>query len=93
MSAPDFANAVWRKSNHSADTANCVEIAFAGDWRKSSRSQSTANCVEVSFSDAAVAARDSKNPDGPILAFPATSWAGFLSYARSAPGTARTRQD
>jgi hypothetical protein len=47
-------------------------------WRKSSRSNSSANCVEVAFSAAAVAARDSKNHDGPVLVFGTGTWTGFI---------------
>lgn len=47
-------------------------------WRKSSRSSDTANCVEVAFAGPAVAVRDSKNTDGPVLTFPATNWSAFL---------------
>ncbi len=35
-------------------------------WRKSSYSEKE-NCVEVAFGPAAVAVRDSKNVDGPVL--------------------------
>jgi hypothetical protein len=46
-------------------------------WRKSSFSGDTGNCVEVAVSAGAVAVRDSKNPTGPVLEFPAralTQW-------------------
>ena len=47
-------------------------------WRKSSWSTSEANCVEVAPTPSVMAVRDSKNPDGPILAFPVSSWMAFL---------------
>lgn len=47
-------------------------------WRKSSRSSDTANCVEVAFAGPAVAIRDSKNTDGPVLTFPTANWTAFL---------------
>ena len=48
------------------------------EWRKSSRSGSESNCVEVASREATTAVRDSKNPAGPMLAFPVASWADFL---------------
>jgi hypothetical protein len=73
MNAPDLTRAVWRKSSRSTSASNCVEVA----WRKSSRSGSGSNCVEVAFTPAP-AVRDSKNPSGPILAFPVSAWLTFL---------------
>lgn len=49
-------------------------------WVKSSYSDSGANCVEFARShDGAVAVRDSKNPDGGLLAFSPQRWAAFTS--------------
>jgi hypothetical protein len=65
----------WRKSSFSSDDANCVEVA----WRKSSFSTSDANCVEVGWLESPVTAvRDSKNTEGPTLAFPVPAWQDFL---------------
>jgi hypothetical protein len=47
-------------------------------WRKSSYSGSGNNCVEVASMAAAVAVRDSKNPDGGHLAFDAEDWRAFV---------------
>jgi uncharacterized protein DUF397 len=53
-------------------------------WRKSSRSSGGGNeCVEVADLGSAVAVRDSKNPDGPRLAFSAAEWAAFAGRIRS----------
>jgi hypothetical protein len=51
-------------------------------WRKSSRSNVQANCVEVAFAPEAVAVRDSKNADGPVLAFSGAGWGAFLRARR-----------
>ncbi|GAA4848372.1 DUF397 domain-containing protein [Saccharopolyspora rosea] len=48
------------------------------DWRKSSRSTSYGNCVEVAFAGHAVAARDSKDPDGGSVLFAAETWTAFI---------------
>jgi hypothetical protein len=78
----------WRKSSRSAQGGqDCVEVA-AARWRKSSRSaQGGSDCVEVAGRPpGAVAVRDSKNPDGPALAFAAPEWATFIdAIKRSTP--------
>ncbi|WP_103502435.1 MULTISPECIES: DUF397 domain-containing protein [unclassified Streptomyces] len=50
-------------------------------WRKSSYSNGDGgNCVEVADNIPGVLpVRDSKNPTGPALAFPHTSWTAFLT--------------
>ena len=68
---------VWRKSSFSQpNNNNCVEV---GHWRKSSFSQPNGNsCVEVAHFSELVGVRDSKNTDGPKLAFDRDHFLGFL---------------
>jgi hypothetical protein len=52
-------------------------------WRKSTRSgPNTDNCVEIAFVDGAIAVRDSKYPDGPVLIFTPAEWDAFVGGAR-----------
>lgn len=50
-------------------------------WRKSARSGNGGNCVEVATNlletQGHVFVRDSKNPDGPALAFTRGEWEAF----------------
>lgn len=53
-------------------------------WRKSSYSSAEGqNCVEAAAIPGGAAVRDSKNPDGPALAFTAGEWRAFLNRLRS----------
>ncbi|MGW2374129.1 MULTISPECIES: DUF397 domain-containing protein [Kitasatospora] len=53
-------------------------------WRKSRFSGNQGNCVEVAdgFPDI-VPVRDSKDPDGPALSFPANAWAAFVAAIKT----------
>jgi hypothetical protein len=54
-------------------------------WRKSSYSGGNGgNCVEVAAAlPAAIAVRDSKDPDGPKLVFTPQDWAAFTAAIRT----------
>ncbi|MER7848090.1 DUF397 domain-containing protein [Kitasatospora sp. NPDC096077] len=53
-------------------------------WRKSSYSAQQGQCVEVAPGfPGLVPVRDSKDPNGPQLAFPAGAWHSFLTAVRS----------
>jgi hypothetical protein len=48
------------------------------NWKKSSYS-GNGNCVEVAKPPAAVAVRDSKDPNGPALSFTPDAWTAFIA--------------
>jgi Domain of unknown function (DUF397) len=54
-------------------------------WRKASYSTSSGgNCVEVAVvRSAAVAVRDSKDPNGPELAFTPVDWRAFVAGVKA----------
>ena len=53
-------------------------------WRKSSYSGSNGGtCVEVATAAPAVAVRDSKHPDGALLAFTADTWKAFTAEVKA----------
>jgi hypothetical protein len=48
-------------------------------WRKSARSNNGGACVEVATNlPGIVAVRDSKDPEGPALAFSSDDWRAFI---------------
>ena len=72
---------VWRKSSYSGSSDNsCVEVS----WHKTSHSGGDGNtsCIEVAFVADAVGVRDSKNTQGPTLAFSPAAWRGFVTRPR-----------
>jgi hypothetical protein len=89
----DLSRVTWRKASYSANgQGECVEV---GVWRKASYSANgQGTCVEVMASrDTGAVAykagpgmlyllRDSKDPDGPKLAFTAGEWDAFIKGAK-----------
>lgn len=53
------------------------------EWRKAKRSMNNGACAEVATEVGVVAVRDSKDPYGPVLRYPVTSWRSFVSAARN----------
>jgi len=53
-------------------------------WRRSSYSGTDGgNCTEVAAVPGAVLVRDSKNPDGPRLAFGRRAWGAFAAAVKT----------
>lgn len=74
----DISHVTWRKASRSGGNGGaCVEV---GVWRKASHSGANGGeCVEVAATpNALVAVRDSKNSDGPSLAFAPRAWQAFI---------------
>jgi hypothetical protein len=69
------AGIVWHTSSYSTTHGDCVQVG----WRKSSYSSGASACVEVAPVPDRVLVRDSKNPDGPVLALPTLAWRAVLS--------------
>ncbi|WP_405586526.1 DUF397 domain-containing protein [Streptomyces sp. NBC_01190] len=65
------------------DTRADLSVA---EWRKSSYSDNAQadSCVEVADNyPGVVPVRDSKDPEGPALVFPAASWSAFITDVKS----------
>jgi hypothetical protein len=62
-----------------------ADTLSAASWFKSSYSNDQGgNCVEgARLADGAMAVRDSKDPHGPALVFPAAAWTAFASAVRN----------
>lgn len=70
----------WRKSSYSLANGNCPEVAF----RRSSRSMSNGQCAEVAAGGTrGVLVRDSKDPDGPVLAFSGSTWGVWVAAVKA----------
>ncbi|MFG2908522.1 DUF397 domain-containing protein [Kitasatospora sp. NPDC048286] len=56
-----------------------VDLSSAS-WAKSSYSNNGGDCVEVAPDfPGLIPVRDSKDPEGPTLAFPADAWSSFVA--------------
>ncbi|WP_405020175.1 DUF397 domain-containing protein [Kitasatospora sp. NBC_00070] len=67
-------------------TATQSELLSLFAYRKSSHSGgSNGNCIEPALNLAqthdAVGVRDSKDPEGPVLVFPAGAWSAFATWS------------
>lgn len=60
--------------SYSGGSGGCIEIG----WH-TSYSGGSGDCVEVASTPERVLVRDSKEPDGPALAFPTSAWRTFLT--------------
>jgi len=71
----------WFKSSYSSGSeGDCVEVALS--WHKSTYSGSEGDdCVEVAACPGTVHVRDSKDKEGPQLAFSPGAWARFVEFA------------
>ncbi|MBM9507830.1 DUF397 domain-containing protein [Actinacidiphila acididurans] len=78
MTNPELA---WFKSSYSGSSGdNCIEVAVS--WHKSSYSSGQGdNCVEVASTPGTIHVRDSKDKEGPQLAFSPAQWASFVEFA------------
>lgn len=57
-----------------------IQPNSAFSWTKSSYSGGNGACVEIAVpTTAAIAVRDSKDPEGPRLTFDNSSWKSFVS--------------
>jgi Domain of unknown function (DUF397) len=84
----------WRKASRSQVNGNCLEAMFrrssycaSGEcleaaWRKSGHSHANGNCAEAALRDSVVLVRDSRDKDGPVLAFSPADWAAFLAEVK-----------
>ncbi|MCL7493218.1 DUF397 domain-containing protein [Streptomyces sp. MCA2] len=86
----DLAAAEWVKSSYSEGNGGlCIEFTRDFAWTKSSYSDANGGeCLEFSRAltraqpHGLVPVRDSKNPDGPALVFPAGGWSAFVSAVK-----------
>lgn len=63
--------------------SSALELAPEQAWFKSSFSDPGQNCLEVAdLPLKGIGVRDSKNPSGPALLLPPTTWTTFVTHIR-----------
>ncbi len=82
MKKRDLFRTRWRSSSYSGGNGACVEVAVA--WRTSSYSSANGECIEVA-ADAGVLVRDTKDREGPLLAFAPDVWRRFAGHVKAGP--------
>jgi hypothetical protein len=72
----------WRTAAACNPNGSCVDVSLP-HWRKASASGGNGGqCVEFAMlPDSMIGLRDSKDPDGPVLAFTSGEWLAFLDGA------------
>jgi hypothetical protein len=66
-----------------ASTEAAEADEFGANWRKSRRSVNNGACVEVASARSAVAVRDSVDPSGPMVRYPARTWQAFIAATKT----------
>lgn len=56
---------------------------LTGEFCKASFSGDAGGCVEVAFRSGKVFVRDSKDQDGPVLAFTVSEWGNFIKGVKA----------
>ncbi len=69
----DAARVNWRKSRHSGGNGACVEVTVTTD---------TSGWPHKADAEKLYLMRDSKKPDGPVLAFTPAEWEAFVLGVR-----------
>jgi hypothetical protein len=69
-------NAIHDLKERSPMSLNSLEVRGL-QWRKATRSVGNGACVEVTSVNGRIAVRDSVNPGGAFLQYPARSWQEF----------------
>lgn len=74
-------SSAWTTQNRKG-TVTFMSSLIAGShvaWRKSSHSIANGDCVEAASRQGEIAVRDSEDPEGLILRYPADAWRSFVA--------------